>query len=60
MGASSWGWHRREASARASLVRVKAEMASGVQAKGRSFLGGGDSRLWRGCSMDAQPGTKRW
>ena len=58
MGASSWGWHRREASARASFMQVKAEMASGVQAKGQSFVGGRDSRSWRGCSMEAQPGTK--
>ena len=31
VGASSWGWHRREAAAKASVLRVKAESASDVQ-----------------------------
>ena len=33
VGASSWGWHRREAAAKASLLWVKAESASDVQVK---------------------------
>ena len=33
VGTSNWGWHRREAAAKASLLRVKVELASGVQIK---------------------------
>ena len=57
VGASGFGWTRRDAFARASLMLTKAASAVGVQSKGAVLCWAEDSIWLRRVRMAAPPGT---
>ena len=60
VGAFGWGWTKRVALARASLIDWKAAVAASVQVSGVVPLGAVFRRSCKGCRVWAQLGTKRW
>ena len=60
VGASGMGCTKSDASARASLILVRADSAAGDQFKGAWLCCAEESILLGGTRMAAQLGTKRW